>query len=218
MNEKLQLFAPGEDWKVSKEITQDQADLLKWVAERMGMVFAQHPSGKVFLRHKNEGKLPQKTTDLPKPTVTPATKVSGEMVAKEARLWVGHSFNPGVIEQCMMFVRNVLDKVNHPLERKVTSAPVDKHWTGPALASSLAGRDLGYAVVDKVRDLRPGSIVFFNDTYDVGPEFGPGTITHVGIYVGDGQMVHRPTAARPVELARVDSGHWLQHFRCGLVL
>lgn len=133
-----------------------------------------------------------------------------------ALTWAGNWYRKGEIEQCANWVRQALSEAGHPLANRVSKQPVDGHWTGPALANSLAGRDLG-PIVDKIADLKPGAIVFFQDTYDVGPEFGPGTITHVGIYVGDGQMVHRPTASRPVEKVSLEK-YGPTSFRCGLLL
>lgn len=44
-------------------------------------------------------------------------------------------------------------------------------------------------------DLRQGDLVFWSDD----PE-DPGTIFHVGLYIGDGQMIHAPRAGRPVTI------------------
>lgn len=133
-------------------------------------------------------------------------------VAKHALSWVGREYNPGVEAQCMAFVRRVLRDAGHPLADVVTSTPVDGHWTGLYLASSLAGRDLGTMAI-RTDDLRSGDIVFFNDTYQTG--FPAGTITHVGIALGPKEFVHRPTLARPVERSPF-SGYWQSKFRCGL--
>lgn len=137
-------------------------------------------------------------------------------VSEIARAWVGKDFRPGVPEQCMGFVRHVLEQAGHPLADAVTRAPVDGIGTGPMLASSLAGRDLGYPLVGpEERDkLQPGAILFWRNTYGQWPV---GTITHVGIYVGDGQFVHRPTMSRPVEQASLSSGVWSSLLRCALL-
>ena len=137
-------------------------------------------------------------------------------LVKAAIAWKGEEFNAGIPEQCMAFVRHVLTEAEHPLAERITNNPVDGHWTGRNLASSLAGRDLGYPVVSRIEDLTAPAIVFFNDTYKV-PGFGPNTITHVGIYVGNGYMVHRPTMAAPVRYERV-ADYYPGKFRCGLLL
>ena len=51
-------------------------------------------------------------------------------------------------------------------------------------------------MIRSIDQLQPGDIVMWANTYGDWPE---GSITHVGIYVGDGQIVDRPTAAAPVK-------------------
>lgn len=137
-----------------------------------------------------------------------------KQVAEVAKSFVGKHFKQGQREQCMFFVRHVLKLAGHPYADRVTNEPVDKHWTGPGLASSLAGRDLGHMLV-KIDQIQPGDIVFWNDTYETG--FPPNTITHVGIAENNKSFIHRPTAARPVERANF-TGIWQRQFRCALRL
>lgn len=132
-------------------------------------------------------------------------------VAAIAKNWIGNYFNDGQTEQCMAFVRDVLHEAGHPLANVITKNAVDNLPSGYYLASSLAGRDVG-PLVTKVSDLQPGDVIFWQDTYGNWPK---GTITHVGIYVGDNKFVHRPTVSRPVEVASL-TGFWATQFRCGL--
>uniref|UniRef100_UPI003AF114D5 C40 family peptidase n=1 Tax=Dysosmobacter sp. TaxID=2591382 RepID=UPI003AF114D5 len=48
----------------------------------------------------------------------------------------------------------------------------------------------------------PGDLVFFTGTYDT-----PG-ISHVGIYVGDGWMLH---CGDPISYANLNSSYWQSH-------
>jgi len=50
----------------------------------------------------------------------------------------------------------------------------------------------------------PGDLIFFTGTYN-----SPGPISHIGIYVGDGMMVH---AGDPIQFASIESNYWKQHF------
>lgn len=136
----------------------------------------------------------------------------GDVIATQAQKWNGKDFNAGQIEQCMNFVRQVLEDVDHPYADRVTEAPVDGHWTGISLASSLAGRDLG-VMVTSISDLEAGDILFWNDTYYTG--FPPGTISHVGIALSNRQFIHRNTVSRPVNIQQY-AGMWRDLFRCGL--
>ena len=53
-------------------------------------------------------------------------------------------------------------------------------------------------------DARPGDIIFFKGTYNSGSP-----ISHVGIYVGGGYMIH---AGDPIQYARIDTPYWRDHF------
>lgn len=135
----------------------------------------------------------------------------GDAIAEEAKLWPGHWFRQGQAAQCMNWVREVLHRVGHPYANQATSQPVDGMSPGLGFANSLAGRDMGQ-LVTKIDQLEPGDIITWDNTYG---NWRAGTITHVGIYVGDGEFVHRPTSSRPVERASL-SGFWREKFRCGL--
>lgn len=50
---------------------------------------------------------------------------------------------------------------------------------------------------------RPGDLIFFKGTYDT-----PG-VSHVGIYVGDGMMIH---CGNPISYANVNTTYWKNHF------
>jgi len=52
---------------------------------------------------------------------------------------------------------------------------------------------------------RPGDLIFFVGTYDT-PE-----VSHVGIYVGGGQMLH---CGDPISYANVNVPYWQAHFYC----
>ena len=50
---------------------------------------------------------------------------------------------------------------------------------------------------------RPGDLIFFKGTYDT-----PG-VSHVGIYVGNGMMIH---CGSPISYASINTSYWQQHF------
>lgn len=134
----------------------------------------------------------------------------GPKIAAEAKEWPGEWFGKDPA-QCMNWVREVLRRVGHPYAAKATATPVDGMDPGLGFANSLAGRDMGTMIV-KTADLAAGDIVFWDNTYGDYPR---GTITHVGIYVGGGDIVHRPTMSRPVERIRL-ADYPLGEWRCGL--
>lgn len=125
---------------------------------------------------------------------------TGKTIVQNALDWVGKDFNPGIREQCMIFVRTVLKQSGSAVADKVTAAPWDGWDTGLAFANSLSGSDCGQ-VISSVAAVRAGDIVFFLDTYGVfqAKPGKSGTITHVGIAVSATEMVDRPTASKPVQ-------------------
>ena len=52
-------------------------------------------------------------------------------------------------------------------------------------------------------EARPGDLVFFQNTYNA-----PGA-THVGIYVGEGMMIH---CGEPIQYTSIESTYWRAHF------
>lgn len=53
-------------------------------------------------------------------------------------------------------------------------------------------------------DLRPGDLVFFNTS-------GSG-ISHLGIYIGNDEMVHAPSSGKTVEITKITSKYWVNSY------
>ena len=53
------------------------------------------------------------------------------------------------------------------------------------------------------QDAKPGDIIFFKGTYNTSE------VSHVGIYVGNGMMIH---AGNPIQYTSVNTNYWTQHF------
>ena len=60
-----------------------------------------------------------------------------------------------------------------------------------------------YNICTRTNSPRPGDLVFFKGTYDT-----PG-VSHCGIYVGDGMMIH---CGDPISYANLNSSYWQAHF------
>ena len=54
-------------------------------------------------------------------------------------------------------------------------------------------------------EMMPGDIIFFQGTYSAEPP------THVGIYLGNGQMVH---SGHPNQITSIYDAYWQQHWYC----
>jgi cell wall-associated NlpC family hydrolase len=57
-------------------------------------------------------------------------------------------------------------------------------------------------------DAKPGDIVFFTGTYSTSHKY-----THVGIYLGNGQMIHSASSSG-VSISSITSGYWASHYSC----
>lgn len=53
-------------------------------------------------------------------------------------------------------------------------------------------------------EAQPGDLIFFTGTYDAGVP-----VTHIGIYAGDGQMIH---CGDPIQYTSIYSAYWQNHF------
>ena len=99
--------------------------------------------------------------------------------------YVGGGSNPSTSFDCSGFVSYVL---------------TNSGWSTPGgWAQGL------YNVCTPVSssDAQPGDLVFFVGTYDT-----PG-VSHVGIYVGDGVMLH---CSDPIQYSSINSSYWQSHF------
>jgi len=140
-------------------------------------------------------------------TVEPATATASQVSAEATRA-AGYHYNQGQTAQCAHFVREIYRRAG--IELGVTRQPYDAaavghSRTGAGFANSLIGEDIGQIITDKSQ-LKPGDIVAWGGTYG---GYSKDVITHVGIYVGDGMVVDRPTADKPVQLRSIDT---FEHF------
>ncbi|MDR2353316.1 MAG: C40 family peptidase [Deltaproteobacteria bacterium] len=68
---------------------------------------------------------------------------------------------------------------------------------------SNSGKQAKKGVRISFDELRPGDLVFFQKR---------GRINHVGIYVGDGKMIHAPGRGKKVRFASLDSDYFRKTF------
>lgn len=104
---------------------------------------------------------------------------TSERIAERAEALVGTQFKPDDAAQCAAFV----------------SETVSSSGTKPeGFRETVRARDfaaMGAEKIASMEDLQPGDIVSFNNTYRFSQN--EGDHTHVGVYAGEGQFIHRPT-------------------------
>ncbi|EQI50135.1 nlpC/P60 family protein [Clostridioides difficile Y184] len=54
-------------------------------------------------------------------------------------------------------------------------------------------------------NLQPGDLVFFTTN-------GSGSVSHVGIYVGGGNMIHSPSTGKTVSVTSINSSYYTARF------
>lgn len=95
-------------------------------------------------------------------------------------------------DNCAHFVRDCFRDAGYVLPE--TKTPSDLaiclmhgYKLGPLYANSLAGDEIGRKL--KVEDAEPGDIVLFSNLGASSSNFAKGTITHVGIAIGNSMMI-----------------------------
>jgi len=101
-------------------------------------------------------------------------------------IWGG--YNPNTSFDCSGFVSWVINNSGWNVGRLGASGLFNICTTVPATSA------------------RPGDLVFFVGTY-AAPD--PSAPTHVGIYVGDGMMIH---AGNPIGYVSINTTYWQSHF------
>jgi cell wall-associated NlpC family hydrolase len=132
-----------------------------------------------------------------------SNSATAQQVVAQAMTWRGKHFKQGQTARCADFVRTVLREVG--ISVSVSDNPVDKaqQWNGahPLRAQSFFGTDVGDIIWNK-NDLRPGDLIGFANTYG---NWAKGSITHVGIYIGNGMMIDRSTSSRPINYRSINT-------------
>ncbi|MBO9600093.1 MAG: C40 family peptidase, partial [Cohnella sp.] len=134
----------------------------------------------------------------PSPSVSAASSSKGGSVVNIAKSYMGrvhYSYgvrNPSkLLFDCSSFTEFVFAKVG-----------VDLKWGTSAQKKQGSYVSKG--------NLRAGDLVFF-DT--IGGNNG--VINHVGIYMGNGQMIHNTPSKNGIAINSITSGYWSQHYVTG---
>jgi cell wall-associated NlpC family hydrolase len=81
------------------------------------------------------------------------------------------------------------------------------HAVGLELPTNSASQFLAGLKVDR-GDMQPGDLVFFR----TAGRRGQGRISHVGIYIANGQFIHSPSRGKTVRVDSLDESYWSQRF------
>ncbi len=113
---------------------------------------------------------------------------------REAEKYLGYPYvwggsSPSTSFDCSGFVSYV---INH----------CGNGWNvGRLIANGLKN----YCTIIRPEEAQPGDLIFFQGTYNTSGA------SHVGIYVGNGMMIH---CGNPISYASINTSYWQQHFYC----
>lgn len=82
---------------------------------------------------------------------------------------------------------------------------INHSGNGWNVGRSTANGLMGYCDIIRKSEAKPGDLIFFQGTYNTSGA------SHVGIYVGDGMMIH---CGNPISYASIETSYWQQHYYC----
>ena len=85
---------------------------------------------------------------------------------------------------------------------------VFSHAVGLELPSNSASQFVAGLKVNRT-EMQPGDLVFFRTA---GGRRGGGRISHVGIYIANGQFIHSPSRGKTVRVDSLDESYWAKRF------
>lgn len=135
----------------------------------------------------------QKTTDSTNneiPTV-PSSSTAGDQIVSFARQYLGYRYvyggtTPSTGFDCSGFIYYIYKSCGYSISRSLSA----QANTGTAVPKS---------------ELQAGDIVFFNNT-------SSGALGHVGIYIGNGTMIHAANSKRGVVTDTINSGYYNTYY------
>lgn len=121
----------------------------------------------------------------------PDLSTGGDVIVSFAKQYLGYRYvlggtTPSSGFDCSGFVYYVFNSNGYSISRSLYA----QASTGTAVSKS---------------ELQPGDVVFFNNT-------SSGALGHVGIYIGDGMMVHAANSKRGVVTDTINSGYYNTYY------
>lgn len=121
----------------------------------------------------------------------PSLSTNGEQIVSFAKQYLGYRYvyggtSPSTGFDCSGFIYYVFNSSGYSISRSLSA----QASTGTAVSKS---------------ELQPGDIVFFNNT-------SSGALGHVGIYIGNGNMIHAANLNRGVVTDTINCGYYSTYY------
>jgi cell wall-associated NlpC family hydrolase len=111
--------------------------------------------------------------------------IAGGGIASKASSWEGGHYKKGRTRQCSNWVAEVVRSSGESPPKGYAKASSWIKWGKPVSLSTAQG----------------GDVIILQNTYKSG-------VSHVGIYIGNGMMIHRSTHSSPVKKVSLKSGYY----------
>lgn len=124
-------------------------------------------------------------------TSVPSSNTDGEKIVSFAKQYLGYRYvyggtKPSTGFDCSGFIHYVFNSCGYSISRSLSA----QANTGVAVSKA---------------ELQPGDVVFFNNT-------SSGALGHVGIYIGNGTMIHAANSNRGVVTDTINSGYYNTYY------
>ncbi len=175
---------------VNNSIDRLVVDLLNSEQLKMYRVYRQTKGNKPDLFNDSiQSSVPPLDYEIPAHLLTDPDFAS---IIKEAEKYIGYPYvwggsNPSTSFDCSGFVYWVLNESNNANFGRTTAQGIFN------LSREVSASEV-----------KPGDLIFFQGTYNTAD-----TVTHIGIYVGNGMMIH---AGDPIGYADTTTSFWSSHF------
>ena len=158
------------------------ADYLSWTSSPLSARRASTPAATGPVAASEAAPAPMRA-----PAAAPASSGGGEGIVGVAMRYLGYPYvwggsSPGGFD-CSGFTKYVVNMV-----------------LGVNIGPTVGGQ-IGAGVSIGAKNLEPGDLVFFQNTYQPG-------LSHVGIYIGGGQMVHAGSERTGVVVSNIWDSYW----------
>jgi len=172
-------------WAMGQYLMQAQAPQAKAVIAQP----AAKPATNASRSTTSRGAQPSIVASAAKPSTATSSRLGSSFVSV-ALTYVGSRYRFGGMSpkgfDCSGFVAYVFTKAGKPMSRDMST----QIRSGTRVST---------------KDLQPGDLLFFSNTYKRG-------LSHVGIYIGNGRFVHAENESTGVTVSSVWSAYWAAHY------